>query len=902
MHIVSGAIYSANQKHKRDYKTWLILPLVHGRYFCYNIWNIFFIILTPKPDMPAALQAQQLQTLAMFASQSAESVVTAWESSRKGLTKNEADRRIQLFGPNTLARERKAGWLFELLSNFKNPLVIVLLFASLLSFGAGQYVDASLVLGIVFMSVSLNFFQEHRANKAAEKLKARVATTATVLRDGKKVELPILDLVPGDIVLLSAGDLAPADMRVLESKDFFVNQSSLTGESFPAEKSADPVEKAEEITALHNIVFLGTNVISGSAMAVVLKTGSHTEFGKIAKKLVGESPDNDFTKGIKHFSVLILRTTICFVLFIFLFNALDKKDILQSFLFAVAVAVGLTPELLPMIMSITMASGSIKMAKHGVIVKKLTAIPSFGSMDILCTDKTGTLTEDKITLIKYEDTAGRMSDDVLLHAYLNSSHQTGIRNPLDDAVIGFRPVDISAYTKVDEIPFDFFRKKMSVVVEQNGRHVLITKGAPEEVFKSCSCYCKENACIAMDKKVLQELSDHYHELSRQGFRVLAIATKEMPEHQKKYSKADETDLQLVGFVAFLDPAKKDVSKVLQQLEQLGIDIKIITGDNEFVTRKICEEVGLPIKGVLLGQDIDALTDDALRIVVERTTIFARFSPDEKNRIINALRLNGHVVGYMGDGINDAPSLKAADVGISVSNGVDVAKESADMVLTHKGLRELVDGVMEGRKTFGNTMKYVMMGISSNFGNMFSVLGAVLFLPYLPMLPVQILLNNFLYDLSQITIPSDSVDPDYISRPRKWDIRFIRNFMFTFGPVSSAFDFLTFYVLYTAFPAAPAAFRTGWFLESLATQTLVIHIIRTQHMPFVDSRPSKRLLLSTVAIVGIGWLLPYSPIAGYLQMVPLPPSILGMLAGIVVCYLAVTEMAKRWFYKKHTYSM
>lgn len=846
---------------------------------------------------PADLERAASRPLSEIAGLKADEALAAFGSSRAGLDAAEAERRAGIFGPNTLTQKRRKGLLKELAANLKDPLILILLFATGLSYAAGQVADGSIVLAIVLMSVALNIFQEGKAGAAVEKLKARVATTAELIRGGQPgKELPIGGIVPGDIVFLNAGDLVPADLRILSAKDFFVNQSSLTGESYPQEKTGEALNEGSEAAALRNIAFFGTNVTSGSATAMAVRTGASTEFGKIAKTLSEAEDENAFAKGVRAFSALILRTTVVFVLFVFAFNALFKQDLLQSFLFAVAVAVGLTPELLPAIMSLTMASGSIKMARKGVIVKKLSSIPSFGSMDVLCTDKTGTLTEDRIALVRYENAAGQVSDDVLLYASLNSTFQTGIQNPLDDAVVAFGKANLGGWKKVDEIPFDFFRKKLSVVAEKDGARVMTTKGAPEEVMKSCRCYHKDGACVVLNDEAEKAIRDRYAALSREGYRVLAVATKEADPAKASYEKADEADMELLGFVSFLDPARAGLPGVLLRLRELGIAVKIITGDNELVTRKVCADVGLEIEATLAGPDAETMDDADLREAVERTTVFARFSPEQKNRVIAALRENGHTVGYMGDGINDAPSLRTADIGISVSNGVDVAKEAADMVLTEKSLEELVDGVLEGRKTFGNTMKYIMMGVGSNFGNMFSVLGAVLFLPFLPMLPIQILLNNFLYDLSQVTIPGDHVDEEEIARPRAWDIGFIKRFMLVFGPLSSLFDFATFFVLARAFPGNAAAFQTGWFLESIATQTLVIHVIRTRKIPFVQSRPSLPLLFSTLAAVAVAWLLPWSPLAPYLQLVPLPGWALLAMAGIALAYLAVTEVVKQAFYR------
>jgi len=570
-------------------------------------------------------------------------------------------------------------------------------------------------------------------------------------------------------------------------------------------------------------------------------------------------------------------------------------------MFAIAIAVGVTPELLPVIMSVTMARGSLRMSHKGVIVKRLAAIPNFGGMDVLCTDKTGTLTENNIQLVTYTNIEKKVDEKVLLYAYLNSFYQTGVKNPLDSAMLNFKKIPINAYKKVDEIPFDFNRKIMSVVVNNHQERIIISKGAPEELFKHCQNVIINNQQEKLSATIKEKAIAQYHELSADGYRVLGLAYKNINHEKNKYDLEDEQDLNLLGFISFLDPPKAGVSEVLKKLASNGVEVKVITGDNELVATKICHDVGLPIKGVLQGKEISGLTDDALRVRAEKTTIFARFSPDEKNRIISALRHHGHVVGYLGDGINDAPSIKNADVGISVNNAVDVARESADIVLTEKSLKVLQDGILEGRKTFGNTMKYIMMGLSSNFGNMFSVIAAVFFLPFLPMLPIQILLNNFIYDFSQLTLPADNIDKDWIQKPRRWNLKFVKKFMLFFGPISSFYDIMTFVVLYFIFHTSAGAFQTGWFIESLATQTLVIHVIRTRHLPFIKSRASKYLTFSTITCVIIGWIIPYTFIGKYFKFEPLSFMIILSIIGIVILYLITVEIMKHIFYKKYDFN-
>lgn len=831
------------------------------------------------------------KTLNYYSSIPSENIIKEIKSSTKGLSQEEAEKRLKKFGKNILVEDKKTFWLREFLSQFKNPLILILLAAATISITLGEIINAIIIYFILVLSTLLNFYQERKANHAAQKLKNRLNTKVAVIRNGKEQEIEIQNVCVGDILSLAAGDLIPADARIISSKDFFVNQSALTGESFPVKKGANSIKnafksKTVDLNDLNNMLLSGTNAITGTATAIVVKTGFNTEFGKISKEISVEEEPTSFTVGIGKFSSLIMKATIFIVLMVFLINALMKHDLFESFLFAVAVAVGLTPELLPMILSVTMSNGSVKMAKKGAIVKKLVAIPNFGSMDVLCTDKTGTLTEDKIVLVKYVDAKGKESESVLLNAYLTSHFQTGIKNPMDEAVLKFEKIVVSKYKKIDEVPFDFMRKRMSVVLEEAGKRVMICKGAPEDILAVCDKHKDKKGAIAF-----------YEKLSAEGYRVLAVASKELHDGKSKsYESKDENDLDFLGFVAFLDPPKKDVKEIFTAIEKSGISIKIITGDNELVTKRICEDLDIEVKGILLGHKIAGMTDDALRVAVEKNNIFARFSPDEKNRIINALRKNRHIVGYMGDGINDAPSLDSADVGISVENAVDVAKESADIVLTNKNLKELLDGILEGRKTFGNSMKYIMMGVSSNFGNMFSVIGAVLFLPYLPMLPMQILLNNLLYDFSQITIPNDNVDDEYTSSPKRWNMVFVKKFMMVFGWMSSFYDFATFFLLYAVFHANAATFQTGWFIESLATQTLIIHIIRTRKMPFVKSIASKGLLITTFLMVGVGWIIPFTPIGKIFGFEPLPWQILLSIAGLVLMYLITVEIGKRIFYR------
>ncbi|MEM2889132.1 MAG: magnesium-translocating P-type ATPase [Candidatus Bathyarchaeia archaeon] len=721
------------------------------------------------------------------------------------------------------------------------------------------------------------------------------------------------EIVPGDIVCLSAGDIVPADARVIVAKDLFLNQSSLTGESFPVEKTSMPVKaKGTVPTEWNNCLFMGTSVVSGTATAVVLKTGGLTEYGKIAKRLVEKEPETEFERGVKGFGFLIMQVTFLLVLFVFFINAFYKRDILESLLFAVALAVGLTPELLPMIITVNLSKGALAMSRKGVIVKRLASIENFGSMNVLCTDKTGTLTENKIKLVLHVDIKGNDNEKVLLYSFLNSYHQTGLKSPLDEAILGYKGVDVKDYKKIDEVPFDFIRRRVSVVVEREKQRFFIAKGAPEEIAKVCS-YCElEESIFDLTEEWRRKIEQKYYDLSSEGFRVLAVSYKKLTEEKSVYSVNDESEMVFLGFVAFLDPPKETVKESIRLLSKAGVELKILTGDNELVTRKVCEHLDFEIKGIVLGSEIAQMHDDALSRVVEEANVFARVTPAQKDRIINALKNNGHVVGFLGDGINDAPSMKTADIGISVDNAVDVAKESADIILLHNDLRILEEGVLEGRKTFGNTMKYVMMGVSSNFGNMFSVAGASLFLPFLPMTATQILLNNLLYDFSQSTITTDNVDSEYVEKPKRWDISFIRKFMVALGPVSSVFDFLTFFIMLFVFiPMLPLSvpstqkeqlFQTAWFLESLCTQTFVVFVIRTRRTPFWKSKPSMALLLSSLSVVSVALILPFTPIGELFHFVKPPFTFFLVLAGLIGTYLVLTETVKRWFYKRYSYRL
>jgi Mg2+-importing ATPase len=756
----------------------------------------------------------------------------------------------------------------------------------------------------VLLSIILDVYQETKAQNAAEALKKRVTTKATVLRDGVKKEVMFSGIVPGDITFLIAGDMVPADSRLISATDLNLNQSALTGEAFPVEKTAAPLAaKSSDITGWNNYVFQGTSVVSGTGTAVAINTGSLTEYGKIAKELVARAPETEFEKGLRRFGALMTEVTIFLVVFVFFVNAFfysGSRTVLQSLLFAVALAVGLTPELLPMIMSINLSRGAVAMSKKGVIVKRLAAIQNFGNMDVLCTDKTGTLTENKLTLTQYADLEGKENPKVLLYAYFNSVFEAGLKSPLDDAIMQYKDFDVKGIEKIDEIPFDFIRKRVSVVVEYEGQRLIIAKGAPEEILKICT-YCETGETLSDFANVCQnKFEQTYMDLSAKGYRVLAVSYKKVERDKTHYSIGDETEMVFAGFLSFLDPPKESAKESIRLLARDGVALKIVTGDNELVTKTTCLQLGFEIEGVVLGSEIDELQSDALSKVAEEKNIFARVNPAQKDRVINALRANGHVVGYIGDGINDAPSLKTADVGVSVENAVDVAKESADFILLQPDLKVLDQGVLEGRKTFGNTMKYIMVGVSSNFGTMFSVAGASLFLNFLPMTATQILLNNLLYDLSESTIPTDNVDEEYIQKPKKLDISYIRRFMLIFGPVSSIFDFLTFFLLLVLLKATVPVFQTAWFVESLATQTLVVFVLRTRKTPFYKSKPGKYLLLSSLTVVAVAFILPYTPLASIFKFSPPPPMFYLALAGLIAAYLVLVEVVKKWFTKKYSY--
>ncbi len=849
---------------------------------------------------PAAARAPATD-LDRYWSVAPERVLAALGSTYEGLSATEAQRRLQGYGPNTLAARAEATPLRIFLSQFKSPIILILLFATAISAVLQDWTDATIILLIVVGSAALSFFQEWHASSAAAKLRAQVAVKANVLRDGRQRLVPAAEIVPGDVVLLSAGSLIPADGLVLEAKDCFVNQAVLTGESFPVEKQPAVVAADASLAERTNVVFMGASVRSGSARVVIVATGAATAFGQIARRLTLRPPETEFERGIRHFGYLLSETMLLLVLGIFAVNVFFAEPILDSLLFSLALAVGLTPQLLPAIININLSRGAQRMAAQGVIVRRLASIENFGSMDVLCTDKTGTLTEGVVRLDGTLDPAGTSSNAVLRAAYLNARFQTGLANPIDEAIVAAAEsqpaIAAPPARKIDEVPYDFVRKRLSVVVEDESGRRLIVKGALDNVLAVCTQVADQDAIVPLDDAHRALIAQRYADWSTQGFRVLGVAERAVGP-QAAYTRSDEHDLTFLGFALFFDPPKAGVRETLAELAALGVEVRVITGDNRLVAQHTAAALGLNVTGVLTGAQLNNLRDEALWQIAPRTTLFAEVDPNQKERIIRALQKSGHVVGYMGDGINDAPALHTADVGISVDTAVDVAKEAADFVLLKQDLAVLREGIVQGRKTFANTLKYVFMATSANFGNMFSVAGASLFLPFLPLLPKQILLINFLTDLPEMTIAGDNVDPALIQRPQRWDIGFIRRFMLVFGALSSAFDYLTFAVLLWLFRAGPALFRTGWFVESVLSAACVVFAVRTR-LPITRSRPSRAMLIVTMLVVAVTLALPVSPLAPALNFAPLPPIYLLFIAAIVAAYIAAAELIKRWFYRRQT---
>src|SRR6266545_5943140 len=831
---------------------------------------------------------------------SAEQLLSALRCTDHGLQPADAESRIKQYGLNAIEAQRRATAFGLFLSQFKSPLVLILIFAAIVSAFVGEWTDAVIVLVVVIGSTMLGFVQEYRAGNAVEKLRSQVTIKSSVLRGGQPQVLPSERVVPGDVVLLSAGSLIPADGVVLEANDFFVNQAVLTGETFPVEKRAGIVPAKASLADRTNCVFMGTSAGSGTAQVLIVQTGRATVFGQIAERLSLRPAETEFERGIQRFGYLLTQVMLAMVVIVLAVNIFLAKPPIDSLLFALALAVGLAPELLPAIISITLSHGAQRMARRGVIVRRLNAIENFGSMDVLCTDKTGTLTEGVVRLDGALDPEGQPSTAVLRSIYLNAHYQTGLNNPLDEAINAYAQqagLSIGTEHKVGEIPYDFVRKRLSVVTANaQGERTLITKGALDNILSICNRVQSGEEAGPLDDARRAAMDQRYSDWSGKGFRVLGVATKTVDVRPGSYSCTDESDLTFAGFLLFFDPPKADVRQTIVDLTQRGVELKIITGDNQKVARHVAEAVSLPVTGVLTGSALNNMRDEALWHAAERTTIFAEVDPNQKERIILALRKTGHVVGYMGDGINDAPALHAADVGISVDTAVDVAKDAADFVLLKQDLDILREGIDEGRVTFANTLKYILTTISANFGNMFSMAGASLFLPFLPLLAPQILLNNFLSDIPATTIAGDNVDPEWVVKPRRWNTTFIRNYMVLFGLVSSIFDFLTFGALLFLFRASPEEFRTGWFVESLLTELVIALVVRTRHL-FFRSRPGALLLASTLAVVGITLMLPYLPFHSLFGFIPLPAPLMLAMIGLTALYVVVTEVAKKYFYSR-----
>ncbi len=860
---------------------------------------------------PSSEQSENDRRISTFSPLSAAEVCAKIGSKPSGLSQREAKARLKRFGSNSVTRQPTTSVLHEIWRRCHNPLNALLLSLAVVSYFLGEARASIVIATMVGLAVTTAFIQEHRSNRAAARLRAMVHTTASIRRtpadvDDPFAEIPMEQLVPGDIVRLSAGDMIPADLRLLEAKDLFVNQSTLTGEAMPAEKCALPADTdPNDPFDSQNLCFMGTNVVSGYGIGVLLRTGHNTFFGQLAEEVADRHVSSAFDDGITRFTWLMIRVIVVMVPLVFLINVLTKHNWLEALLFAVAVAVGLTPEMLPMIVTVNLAKGAVAMSRAKVIIKRLNAIQNFGAMDVLCTDKTGTLTQDRIILKRSLNIRGDDSEEVLQYAFLNSHFQSGLRNLLDKAVLEHTELHPlygtdRGWSKVDEIPFDFSRRRLSVVVtHEGGRHVLICKGAIEEIFAVCTRYTLDGEIGQLDKSHLEAATKQTVALNSDGFRVVAVAYKEIDRPKDVYSVPDEADLILLGYIAFLDPPKASARAAIAALAAKGVCVKILTGDNEIITRKICWEVGIDAGEILLGGNIEQLSDGELADASDRTTVFAKLTPMQKERVVRALHAKGHVVGFLGDGINDSAALKAADVGISVDTAVDIAKDSAGIILLEKNLLVLESGVIEGRRVFANILKYIRMGASSNFGNMFSVVGASIFLPFLPMAPIQVLTNNLLYDFSQAAIPTDNVDAEFLDFPRRWDIRGIFNFMALIGPISSLFDYLTYATMLFIFHSwnDPSLFQTGWFTESLLTQTLIIHIIRTARIPFVESRASAALTTTTIIICAVGIMLPTTWVGETLGFVSLPWGYWPILISMLLAYALLTHVVKMWFVRR-----
>ncbi|WP_336702695.1 magnesium-translocating P-type ATPase [Chryseobacterium indologenes] len=876
------------------------------------------------------LNSAALVKLKEAAAENEKMVYALLETSEEGLSENTVKDRLKMYGKNEIATQKAPSWVKQFAHSFFNPfnyilacIAIISLFIDAILVPAGEKdFSTSIIISLMLLfSTVLRFIQEFRSNKAAEALKKMVKTSCLTKRKfNESEEIEITEIVPGDIVMLSAGDMVPADCRILKSKDLFISESILTGEALPVEKNAFPIKDTKDRNPLSllNICFMGTNVVSGSATVVVANTGIFTYLGSISRSLISKRPETAFDIGVNKVSYLLIRFMLIMTPVIFLINGLVKGDWMQALLFAIAVAVGLTPEMLPMIVTANLAKGAVNMSKKKVIVKRLNAIQNIGAMDILCTDKTGTLTLDKIVLETHLNVRGIEDDEVLKWGYLNSFHQTGLKNLLDQAVLDHAEVHNlmkadELYQKVDEIPFDFERRRMSVILNTSkGKHLMICKGAVEEMLPLCqyaldpgddrSLHVENDNSVPLDDLMKQQIIRMSEKLNAEGLRVLLIAIREFEgDHPLNYSVADENSLTLTGFMGFLDPAKPSAEPSIKALHKLGVEVKVVTGDNDIVAKKICHDVGIPINTIMLGDEMEHLSDDELRKDMDLYSVFAKVSPLQKQRIVKILRSKGHTVGFMGDGINDAAAIKEADVGISVDTGADIAKESADIILLEKDLMVLRSGVIYGRRTFGNIVKYIKMTASSNFGNMFSMIGASALLPFLPMLPLQILTQNLLYDVSQSSIPWDTMDKDFLEKPKKWEAASIKKFMLYIGPLSSIFDYVTFAVMFFIFkantPEQQGLFQTGWFVEGLLSQTLIVHIIRTKKIPFIQSWAATPVVALTSLIMLIGILIPFTPMALYLKMQPLPLSYFPYLIGILTGYCVLTQFVKQWFIRK-----
>ena len=830
-----------------------------------------------------------------FWSLSGQELLAPLETTLQGLTWNEARRRLEQDGGNRLKPSRRSTSLSLFLAQFKSPIILILIAAAFLSFALHDAADALIILAIVFLSGLLGFWQERGANRAVESLLAMVQVKATVFRDGAPEEIPLEEVVPGDVVILKAGDTIPGDCAILEARDLFVNEAVLTGETFPLEKIQGKYPAETPMNMRSNSLFLGTHVVSGQAGAVVVRTGRATEFGKISEGLKLRPPETEFERGVRRFGYLLMEVTLLLVISIFAVNVFLKRPVLDSFLFALALAVGLTPQLLPAIISINLSHGARRMALHKVIVKKLSAIENFGSMNVLCSDKTGTLTEGTVKVKSVLDVRGRESDSVLHYVYLNAFYETGFLNPIDEAIRNHRPSDVSSYRKLDEVPYDFIRKRLSILVAKGETHVMVTKGALPNVLSVCSRV--ETAEDTSEDIHLygEKIRYRFETLSRQGFRVLGISRRDMgPE--RSIQKDQEKDMTFLGFIVLFDPPKAGVSETIEKLRGLGVSLKIVTGDNRWVAAAVSQQVGGRTPQLLTGEDLRNMSEEALARRVNEVEVFAEVEPNQKERVLRALQKAGNVLGYMGDGINDVPALHAADVSISVNQAVDVAKGTADIVLLEKDLGVLLEGIQEGRRTFANTLKYVFMATSANFGNMFSMAGASLFLPFLPLLPKQILLTNLLTDFPEMTIATDRVDPEMVDQPRRWNLAFIRKFMVTFGVLSSIFDYLTFGVLLLILRASPEQFRTGWFLESVISASLVVLVIRTRR-PLFKSKPGKALIWATLLIIAATLFLPYTPLAFLFDFYLLPSAFFLWIGGILFLYVLSAESVKNYFYRR-----